>query len=238
MKWEAGKRPIQDTSGGAVIYVAFAMFGVIGFTGLAIDVGHWHAAQRTAQEAADSAAVAGAYEAMWGGNAAAIETAAVDQAVFDGFAASAVKVNSPPTVEPNGAAPGAVEVIVEGPSVGFFGSLFVKNPIAVSTRSIAAKDDGITVCFVVVKSGGAAVRLDPDSHATTIGCTAQVDSAGSSAVHTNSDRSLADSLALSAFIADESEPNPGGTPRFNNNHSATTVPAMPTPGARRIAIFE
>jgi len=190
MKWEFGKRFVQDTSGAAFVYVAVSMFGMMGFTGLAIDVGHWYATQRTAQSAADSAAVAGAFEAMWGGDAAAIETAAKAQADLNGFAASTVTVNSPPTVGPSVAEPGAVEVIIESPTVGFFSSLFIESAVAISSRSVAAKVNGTAACMVALKNGDTALDLNSNSHVTANGCMLHVNSNSSNAIRTNSSSSV------------------------------------------------
>jgi Flp pilus assembly protein TadG len=53
---------LGDQSGQALVLVAFSMVDLIGFVGLAIDVGNAYVTQRELQKAADAAALAGAQE--------------------------------------------------------------------------------------------------------------------------------------------------------------------------------
>ena len=112
MTKKAFRRFARDDEGGTLIFVGIAMFALVGFAGLAIDAGLWYSNQRAAQGAADSAAAAGAYEALWGGDAGEIQAAAEAQADKNGFPASAVTVNYPYTHTNGAATTQGVEVLV------------------------------------------------------------------------------------------------------------------------------
>ena len=59
MRRENLNKFLRDASGGTLIYVGVVFAALTGFTGLGIDVAHWYATQRSAQSAADAAAIAG-----------------------------------------------------------------------------------------------------------------------------------------------------------------------------------
>lgn len=74
---------------------------LLGMTGLAIDVGLGAADKRSARNAADAAALAGAGVLLKGGTVAAAKTEALSYASKNGFAASSVTVNIPPASGPH-----------------------------------------------------------------------------------------------------------------------------------------
>ena len=96
-----------EDRGQAIVLAALMMMTLLFFVGLAVDAGQLYVAKRTEQEAADSAAFAGAIVLYKGGSqppSAATVTAAKLQAAFvaslngyvDGVGQTTVTVNSPP----------------------------------------------------------------------------------------------------------------------------------------------
>lgn len=87
----------KSERGQILILIALALVAVIGFTALAIDVSITYDARRSAQNAADSAAMAGALAYV---NGQPVETAAFNAAAASGFANNGVDnwvvVNHPP----------------------------------------------------------------------------------------------------------------------------------------------
>ena len=53
---------LRDKRGGVMIYTGLALPVLLGFSGLSVDVGSWYLERRTAQQAADHAALGGALE--------------------------------------------------------------------------------------------------------------------------------------------------------------------------------
>ena len=57
-----------DRSGAVLIYTGFSIAVLFGVGGMAVDAGMWYATKRSAQSAADAAALAGALEVARGSN--------------------------------------------------------------------------------------------------------------------------------------------------------------------------
>ena len=89
--------------GQALIVIALSMLGMLFAVGLAVDSGQLYNGRRTAQEAADAGAFAGATVLYQGGTVAQATTAAAADAALNGYSANVptagttVTVSSPPT---------------------------------------------------------------------------------------------------------------------------------------------
>ena len=59
----------KDSSGGVMIYTAFASAVLLGMLGLAVDFGYWYQSKRDMQSAADAAAMAAVLEKARGATA-------------------------------------------------------------------------------------------------------------------------------------------------------------------------
>ncbi len=176
---------VKDTSGAVLVYTVLVMSALLGFTGLAIDVGHWYATQRSMQSASDSAAVAGAFESMWGGDGAAVEAAAKEQAEANGFDPATVTVHFPPTSGPNVGFRGAVEVIIQQPTSGFFSFAYLDGAVDIAARAVAAHVAGVQGCMVALEPSEQGILVNSGSGITSNGCMVQVNSTSSSAMRTN-----------------------------------------------------
>ena len=111
----------RSRGGFVVITIALSMFFLMGFAGLAIDVGFFRYVKRLAQNAADAGAV-GAAMAM--ANAESAETSGRVDAAKNGFPHGqdniTVDVNNPPSMGAFAGKAGYVEVIVTQPRSTFF----------------------------------------------------------------------------------------------------------------------
>lgn len=93
------KTGIRNESGQTLVLVVASMIALMGFVGLAIDVGNLRAAERKLQQTADSAALAGALEMNYctysAGTACTIMTNASSAAVTEnGFSTPALQTNT------------------------------------------------------------------------------------------------------------------------------------------------
>lgn len=153
---------LRDEKGQALIITVLSMFVLMGFLGLATDVGFLFHDRREVQTAADGAAAAGALAATNGATTAQITTAADNAAASNGFTNGSngvtVTVNTPPTSGYHQVSP-YVEVDITQASIPtvFMGVLGVKT-MSVSARAVAgpagsAKNCGRTGTLVVKGSG-------------------------------------------------------------------------------------
>jgi Flp pilus assembly protein TadG len=111
--------------------VAIALAVLVGFAGMAVDVGYYEYQERQMQNAADGAAVDGAQQLIYSGcpNSSAAQTAALNGAASNGYTSGVngilVTVNNPPTSGPYAGNNCAVSVEVNNPySASFFTKLF------------------------------------------------------------------------------------------------------------------
>ena len=122
---------------------------VMGFAGVAVDVGYWQTTQRRMQGVADEAAFAAAmanYKGASGtatcpsGTASGIPCTTADAVAHDlGFANGAnnvtVTVNNPPSSGSHSTNNNAYEVIISQPQPMWFGSFFLSSAPTTTVRS-------------------------------------------------------------------------------------------------------
>lgn len=105
---------LPSERGQAIVLIVLAIFGLLGMAALGIDLGQLYATRRNAQNAADAAALAAAYEASAGSkDPATAITIAKQSAIKNGFKEDGstvwVQVNNPPVNSPYCPACGAIE---------------------------------------------------------------------------------------------------------------------------------
>jgi Flp pilus assembly protein TadG len=135
----------DDRRGAVAVLSALSLPVLLGFAGLAIEVNYWYLEKRKLQEAADSGALAGAYEyraksSISSSSMATAVTAAVGKS---GYAALTTQtVNRPPTsgtfaIGGVNEDPSAVEVVLTETYSTLFVSLFGMSTLDISTRAVA-----------------------------------------------------------------------------------------------------
>lgn len=111
----------RDEGGQAVVLVAITMLGMLFAVGLAIDAGQLFNGRRTAQEAADSAAFAGATVLYQQGSSSSATSAATSDATLNGYSTNVptsgttVTVSLPPTAGSFSSNSDCVQVVITTP---------------------------------------------------------------------------------------------------------------------------
>jgi Flp pilus assembly protein TadG len=169
---------MRDESGQAAIIAVLSLTCILGFVGLATDVGVLLHAKRNLQIAADAAALAGANEIRVTGAGvadiqAAGKAASAQNGFTDGLNGTTVNIYPPPVDGPNTGKAGYVEAVVRRPQPTFFIQLvssFASMPV--SARAVAF--DGSTTntdCFNVTNGSlPDAMKLDGNFTLDAPGC--------------------------------------------------------------------
>ncbi|MDE3148956.1 MAG: hypothetical protein KGL37_05755, partial [Acidobacteriota bacterium] len=141
----------KSESGQVLVLTALSMMLMLGFVGLAVDVGMLFHARRNMQIAADAAALAGAldykYYSSKGSAIAAAQEAALANGITD---LSDLIVNVPPLNGPNITSPGFIEAIVSTPNPTVFMSLFGFRTVNVGARGVAGNGGASDACLYVL----------------------------------------------------------------------------------------
>lgn len=179
---------LKDESGQAIIFTAMCMTVLIGFAGLAIDVGLLFRAKRHAQAAADAAAIAGATNFLYNGALSSAQTAgkaaSALNGITDGVGGATVSISEPPADGPNAGSTGFVEAIVTQPNPtifmaafgGFLGNgLFGK--VTVGARAVAGTPGPSDDCVIITNPTAAdAMELQGSFTVNAAKCGVVVDS--------------------------------------------------------------
>ena len=154
-----------EERGQAIVLIALAMSVLLLGVGIAIDTGQLYAGRRAVQNAADSAAWAGAVVIQTAGSAngftaatrSAAEDAAVADALRNGYTITTSDVNTPPTTGTFREDPGFVEVnITTNVTTTFF-----PGPRSVTVRAVAgATRSGSGNAVHILNGGNVASTLD------------------------------------------------------------------------------
>jgi Flp pilus assembly protein TadG len=196
----------EDRNGASAIVIAVSMTVLMGFAGLAVDVGFWYRDARVAQGAADSAAYSGAIDAAAGDSASGVTSTAkaiaAQYGFVDGQGHVTVTVHQPPASGPNTSTTGAVEVIVQQSETQFFSGLFMSSP-GISARAVGIPAAPAKFCVLALNNGAATTNGAADvniSNGVTIDtshCGIQVNASGADALYiTGGAHLLAQTLSI------------------------------------------
>jgi Flp pilus assembly protein TadG len=172
---------MKDRRGAVAILLALTLPMLIGMLALGVETALWFNTRRSLQTAADSAAIAGAYELSLGQSG--YQTAASADATRNGFTAgggATIVTNSPPTTGAYAGNAGAVEVTISQPQSLLLAQMFM-NSLTITTRAVALVGTG--------GAGACVIALDPtDQNAVWVSGTANL-SASSCSVQSKSNNS-------------------------------------------------
>jgi len=157
----------KNEEGQALLTTALAMGVLMGFLGLAIDIGVLRYEKRLQQSAADAAAVAGASDLAYGGYVAGAQNASAANGFTDNgggevsnctspgaaIGTVCVQVNNPPQTGPHAGSPGYVEVLVASVQRTYFMPVLGINQSTVVARAVAGNLTG----------GACLYTLDPNT---------------------------------------------------------------------------
>lgn len=226
-----------DEGGQAIVLIGIVLLGMITAVGLAMDAGQLYNGRRTAQEAADAGAFAGAVVLFQQGTVTQATSAATSDANLNGYcqatsglcssdaptSGTTVTVSSPPS---SGAYAGnalCVQVVISTP---------VKTSLVPQQSTFSTVTARGTACSITFSSGYAMMALDQNCDSGTI----KVQNNGSIIVHNgsieiNSCSSTAGSntgtVTLDAGYETDVVGNASG---FPNTHSGYAVQADPFAG--------
>ena len=141
----------KSEAGQAVVFTAIAMVALMGFAGLAVDMGLMRYERRAQQTAADGAAIAGADELRYNGGAGATSAAKNaasanaftdnngDAACTDSSAIGCigVVVNHPPATGPHNGDTNYVEALVTAEHPNYFMNIVGRKKTTVTARAVA-----------------------------------------------------------------------------------------------------
>jgi hypothetical protein len=168
---------------------------MVGFIGLGVEVGMWFQLKRDIQTAADSAAIAGAFDVASGSSTSAtVLTAATTNATSNGYDASedTLTAVNPPTTGSNTSDDDAVEVNISSPVNLLFAGMFLESSITVAARAVASTYTGGDEACVLSLSGSAAKSINASGGAavTMDGCVMAANSTASNAISVSNNSSL------------------------------------------------
>jgi Flp pilus assembly protein TadG len=221
---------LRDESGATAVVFGLCMTALMGFAGMAIDVGLWYADRRAVQGAADSAAYSAAIDSFDGDSSTVATSTAQAVAAGYGFTNGSggvtVTVNNPPksgsyTTNANG-----FEVIITKSESLFFSSLFIKSA-SVSARAVGVAGmvagNGKYCVEALDTSTGVTVSASNGITVNLTACGMQVNGPGSGALTVIGGANIsAATLSVVGNIA-------------TNNGGSTTVSGTKTTGAPAIA---
>jgi Flp pilus assembly protein TadG len=181
-RWNATTRRTKQGGFIAVAYAAMIL-GMVGFVGLAVDVGYMQYERRRLQAAADAAAM-GALREMELGNTD-LTTAGQNDSALNGFTNgqgnTTVTINNPPASGTYSGVSTAVQAIVQKRVPTFFMSVFGQSAVTLSAQAVAQT----TTTYGSV--GGCIFVLDPTaSGAFSIVGNVTISSACGAVVNSNS----------------------------------------------------
>ena len=177
----------KNEAGQVLVLTALSMTLMLGFAGLAVDVGMLFHVKRNLQIAADAAALAGAidykYNASSSSAVAAAQAAATENGITD---LSDLTVSTPPADGPNKGSTGFVEAIVAQPNPTWFMSLFGVNSVDVTARAVAGNGGPGTACiYVLDPSADQAMYMGGKFVVSAPGCGVVVNSNNACALYFN-----------------------------------------------------
>lgn len=156
-----------------LIVLAVSSLALIGFAGLAIDVGFNQMLRTRLQAAADAAARAGALESAKGANFTTIQAAARQAAAFNGYTHDSggvtVTVNVPPSTGDYASDNAAVEAIVSRPGSVILFTLFQVPAFFIRTRA-AARPGADPICIFGMDPNDKDTILASGSSAIDVSC--------------------------------------------------------------------
>jgi len=171
-------RILREEDGQTFVMTALCASVLIGFTGLALDVGIAYHAKRNLQTAADDAAIAAAlnYQYVVGGDPTAAAKAA---ALKNGVAGTYVSVNSSPTSGYHQGL-GFFEVKVIQPQNSFLAKMVGSSTFRVGARAVAGVTPASACMYVLNTKDDDTFKVKGNATVTANNCGIQVNSTSSS----------------------------------------------------------
>ena len=178
-----------NEDGATAVITGIVMIVLMGFAGLAVEVGLWYGDRRAAQTAADAAALGAAYRIYENGTEAddiveAGEADAARNGYIDGEDGISLTVTNPPTTGPNAANEYAAEAVVVRERPTMMAGLFMGDDVSIRTRAVAVVPVSGPFCILALDpTGGSALKFGGTSELQLENCGMIVNSSSSSAMN-------------------------------------------------------
>ena len=154
---------MRGDSGQAMVFIVFALMGLVLMTGLVVDGGSWRRTQRQVQTAADAAALAGAQDLPIDGTASATAVSYAQQN-FSGIAAPTITF---PSTSPC-AAHSCIDVVAAKPVSGIFLPAINATARAHARAMVSVPSMMKNVAPVAVKNTVACAVTNPGCYGQTV----------------------------------------------------------------------
>lgn len=182
----------SDESGYAYMFTGLALTTILGFAGAALDLANLYSERRNTQNMADSAAIAGTIVDIDAESFRAVQAAAQEEAVRNGFEDDGI--NTLNVTDSAGAAAGGVtpmvEVVIQRHIPVYLISTFVGTKVPVSARAVAGMRALGPKCIVAL-SDTAEKAVDFSGNVSVdAGCGVISNSASASAISISGNASL------------------------------------------------
>jgi len=145
-------RLLRDNRGGVSMLFGAAAVAFLGLVGLAIEAGSWYQANRSGQNAADAAAIAGAQTlALSNYQKSSAETAVYNTATKNGYTSGGdvtVEGHNPPSEGTHTGSNLAVEAIVNQTKAGTFSGVLGLSSTYIKNRAVAMLQGSGTACVL------------------------------------------------------------------------------------------
>jgi hypothetical protein len=232
INWKRQAPAGHGRRGFILLSTAMLGLGLFGFLGLSIDAGYMYWVKERMQTAADSAARAGALEAM-GNRTANIVPAARMDAMINGFAhgqrAVTVTVRHPPSSGRYASHPQAVEAVIEQRVPTFFLSLLGAAAGTVRARAVARPGSSGSCVFVLDPSASSAMRATGTT-SVSVNCGITVNSSSPSGLVTSGSACVSASyIEVAGGFSNSSNCPPTPTPVTGVGAAADPLSHVPAP---------
>lgn len=148
-------RYLGDRRGAVAIIYAAALPGLVGMVGLGVETGYWYVAKRNLQTEADAAALGAGWKDVYGGSAAEVEAAALNEAVRNGFEdtpATDVDVNNPPLYGAYAGDTSSTEVILTEEHELMFASVVYDSVVTIAARAVVDVQPAEDACILALST--------------------------------------------------------------------------------------
>lgn len=217
------KRLLRDERGMAMMMTVLAMSVLLGFMGLAVDVGTLFHVKRELQTAADAAAVAGTLEYLYTDSVSKATTYADNASAANGFTNGsngvAVTVHDPPADGPSKGNASFFEAIVSEPAPTYFMAMFGFKSVTVAARAVAGVPTNNLACMWIMGTGNVTLDLQGAYDIQAPGCGIYVNSPSASAFIDTGNGGIVNAAFLDVVG--------NSPPAHQTSPTATTVQAAP-----------
>lgn len=201
----------HDAAGSVIIIFSFVLPVMLGFLGLAIDYGAWNLQRTKLQNAADSAALAGAR----------VYSDTQNPSAADDQANSSLAAHGSDAANPNvGLADGdtTYQVTLQESGADYFSGLFMQSPPVIGVSAKASINFGPGPCIVALDPDASqSIWVDTNAQINALDCKVQANSTSGSAIHAANNSKLNSEATCTA----------GGYSGANSHYNPVPVQCAP-----------